>query len=69
MAGRATCGCLVMWNTLEMAEEAYIHGNLEVLSLHNIRMAASAMELYPPFHFRKMRLVIKGDTKLGKLHL
>lgn len=51
MAGRAARDCLSMRRPLEMAKETYIHGYLEVLPLNNIRMAASAMELYAAFHF------------------
>jgi len=54
-----------MGNTLEMAEITNLQGNLHMLTLHDIRMATSAMELYAPFHHRKVLLVIKIDIPLG----
>ncbi len=54
-----------MGNTLEMAEITNLQGNLHMLTLHDIGMATSAMELYAPFHHRKVLLVVKIDIPLG----
>ena len=69
MARGAAGERLIMGYSLEMAEVAHIHRNLDVRSLDDIGVAAPAMECYAPFHLRKVGFVIKGDAPLSKRHL
>jgi hypothetical protein len=69
MAGRAAGERLIMGYPLEMAEVAYIHGNLNMRSLNDIGVTTSAMEFYAPFHLCKVGFVVKGDAPLGKRYL
>ena len=50
-----------MGNTFEMAEIADIHRNFQMLSLNDVRMAASAVQFDPALHLRKVWLMIKAD--------
>jgi hypothetical protein len=60
MAGRTSGDSLVMRCTFKMTEETDIQGNLHMLSLNNIRMAASAVKFYISFHLSEMFFVIEG---------
>jgi hypothetical protein len=57
-----------MGNTLEMAEIADVHRNFEMLSLNDVRMAASAVQFDPALHLRKVRFMIKADASLRERH-
>lgn len=45
MAGRTTRKSLIMGNVFKMTEITDLHGNLHVLTLENVRMAAPAVQL------------------------
>ncbi len=57
-----------MSDTFEMAEIAHVHRNFEVLSLNDVRMAASTVQLNPALHLCKVQHVIKADAFLRERH-
>ena len=53
-----------MGNTFEVAEIADVQRNFEMLSLNDVRMAASAVQFDPTLHLRKVWSMIKTDASL-----
>lgn len=66
MAGWASGEGLIMRDPFEVAEVAYVHGYLHMLALHNVRMAASAVEPEVPFHLHEVWLMVKGYTSFSE---
>jgi hypothetical protein len=48
-----------MRHPFKVTEKADIHGDLQVLPLNNIRMAASAVKFYIPFNLAEMFFMIE----------
>ena len=54
---------------IQVAEETDVYGNLHMLSLHDIRMTASAVQVNAPPVLGEMGLMIKYDIPLRDIHL
>ncbi len=47
---------------VQMAEETDVHRDLHMLTLYNVRVAAAAVEVYPPSVLSEMGFVIEDDS-------
>ena len=54
---------------VQMAEETDVHRDLHMLALHNVGVAAAAVEVYSPSVLSEMGFVVEDDIPPRKDHL
>ena len=58
-----------MRHALEVTQETDIHRDFQVFALDNVRMTASAVQLYVPFHLAKMFFMVEIYTPFSEERL